>query len=241
MSTNASAKNSGTSRDSGMSSGGATQQTGEGEGIEAGGTPMEQANKLVGMAREQATTQVASQQDRIAGSLSTLGSALHAASRQMREQDEGQMAGYVEMAASQLDHVSGMLREQDIAQLIDATGQFARRQPALFLAAAFAVGFAGTRFLRSSAPSPGSQGWQSGSSGYGSSFDDPGRYGSSASGSGYAPSGSSGYGASDLESGSGYGRTMGTDDRSGAGAATGSASGGAWGSQASFDSGAEGQ
>jgi hypothetical protein len=49
------------------------------------------------------------------------------------------------------------------------------------------------------------------------------------------------YGSSGVGSDLGYGRTMGTDDRSGAGAATGSASSGAWGSQASFDSGAEGQ
>jgi hypothetical protein len=50
-----------------------------------------------------------------------------------------------------------MLNEQDIGQLIGTVQQFARRQPMLFLAAAFAVGFVGTRFLKSASPSAGGQ------------------------------------------------------------------------------------
>ena len=73
----------------------------------------------------------------------------------MRKQDEGPIAEYVDTAASQVEQFANMLREQDLEQLMNTTAQFARRQPALFLGAAFALGFAATRFIKSSAPSGG--------------------------------------------------------------------------------------
>jgi len=236
-------------KNSGASSDSASKQSGG--GLEAGGTPQEQAEKLLGIAREQATTQVASQKERVAESLGALGSALHEASRQMREQDQGQVSGYVDMAAGQVDHLASMLREQDIAQLIDTTGRFARREPTLFLAAAFALGFAGTRFLRSSAPAQNSQRWDTGSSGYESSFEGSDRYGSVAYGAGAGSGGNSGRGTSGTKNSSGFGssdtgsgfdanRSKGIDDRSGVGAGSGSVSGDNWGAQANAGSGAEG-
>lgn len=110
----------------------------------------EQAGKLMGIAREQATSQLATQKVRVASSLGTLATALQDASRQMQDGDGAAMAGYVETAAGQLDHLAKILDEQDVEQLLKATEQFARRQPALFLGAAFALGFAAARFLRSS-------------------------------------------------------------------------------------------
>ena len=188
---------------------------------------MEQAERLVGMAREQATTQVASQKDRAAESLGVLGSALHEASRQLRDQDGGPIAGYVDTAASQVDTLASMLREQDIAQLVDTTARFARREPVLFLTAAFALGFVGTRFLRSSAPSRGSQGWQSGSSEHSPASDGADGFGSEKS-------------SSRTGGGSDSGRSKGMNDREGVGVGAGSVSGGAWGAHANASSGAEG-
>jgi hypothetical protein len=110
----------------------------------------EQAGKLVDIAREQATTQLATQKTRAASSLGSLAMALHDVSRQMRDQDDATLVTYVETAAGQIDRLAGMLNEQDVEQLLQTTEQFARRQPALFLASAFALGFVGARFLRSS-------------------------------------------------------------------------------------------
>lgn len=110
----------------------------------------EQVDKLVGMARGQATTQLASQKAKAADTLGSLATALHQASSQMRQQDDTVTAGYIDTAAGQIDRLAGILADQDIDELLEATGQFARRQPALFLAAAFALGFAGARFLKSS-------------------------------------------------------------------------------------------
>jgi hypothetical protein len=139
------------------------------QGQEAVSQAQDQAVKLVGMAREQATMQVATQKERAATILGALGTALHDASRQVREQEDAPIADFIDMAADQVEALSHMLNEQDIGQLIDTAQQFARRQPMLFLAAAFAVGFVGTRFLKSASPSAGGQhgsasSWSSGPS-----------------------------------------------------------------------------
>ena len=73
------------------------------------------------------------------------------------------LATYVDSAADQVERLAGALEERDILQLIDDAGRFARREPGLFLAAAFALGLVGTRFLRSSAQSEGQSSWSSGS------------------------------------------------------------------------------
>lgn len=133
--------------------------------------------KLVDVAGEQATSQFTTQQQRLAATLDTVASALHDASSEMRNQDEATSADYVDTAANQVERFAGMLREQDVNQLISATEQFARRRPALFLGVAFALGFAATRFLRSSSQS----GAEIGSRDRGTSS-----YGLYGSGSGYA-------------------------------------------------------
>lgn len=137
----------------------APEQAPRGDGADSGGNGpsqetlsqvQDEAGKLVGAAREQAMAQLSTQKGRAASNLGSLATALHDASSEMRKQDDAMVAGYVDSAAGQLDRVAGMLRDQDIDEILAATGRFARREPALFLAAAFALGFAGARFLRSS-------------------------------------------------------------------------------------------
>lgn len=111
----------------------------------------EEAGKLVNATRAQATEQVASQKDRVASSLGVLAEALHQAGQQVREQDAAPLAGYVDAAADQVGQLAGILRDQDMRQLFETAQQFGRRQPGLFLAATFALGFAGVRFLKSGA------------------------------------------------------------------------------------------
>jgi hypothetical protein len=130
--------------------------------------------KLDDMAGEQAPSQSTTQQQRLAATLNTVAMALHDASREMRGQDEATFADYVDTAANQVERFAGMLREQDVNQLIYATERFARRRPALFLGVAFALGFAATRFLRSSSQSSAEIGSR-----------DPGTSSSGSYGSGY--------------------------------------------------------
>jgi hypothetical protein len=225
-----------------QSTGSETQRTGASSGKDSGqerGTPrktshdgpantsggkdviaqaQDQAGAVVEQARQQATTQLSTQKERAVSTLGTLASALHEASRQVREQDDATMAGYIDSAASQVDRIVDTLNQQDLGQIIDSTGRFARRQPAVFLAAAIAVGFAGARFLRSSASSSSQDMRASGSSPY---RDQPSTYGSDV-GSGYA--------ASSL----GYGSAMG-------GNASEAGTGRDWQARSAFAAGPEGQ
>jgi hypothetical protein len=181
-------------------SGGASMS---GQGTELIGQAQDQAMKLVDTARQQATSQLGTQQQRVAGTLTTVASALHDASREMRKQEETAIADYVDTAAHQVEQFATMLREQNLEQLMATTAQFARRQPALFLGAAFALGFAATRFLKSSSSSSRGQ-MSSGDAGLW--YERPDRYGTSSYSSGY------GYGGavSDL----GYSDTAGSTGQS---------------------------
>jgi hypothetical protein len=132
---------------------GSTSIADEGRGVV--GQAQVQAEKLAGFARAQATTRLTTQQGRAAKSLGVVATALHDASRQLRGQNEPEIGAYLDLAATQVEHLAGMLNDQDIAQLLDATEQFARRRPALFIAAAVVVGFAGMRILRSAARTQG--------------------------------------------------------------------------------------
>jgi hypothetical protein len=225
-----------------------------GQGTEIIGQAQDQAMKLVDTARQQATSQIGMQQQRLAGTLNTVATALHDASREMRKQDEGPIAEYVDTAANQVEHFANMLREQDLEQLMTTTAQFARRQPALFLGAAFALGFAATRFIKSSTPSgsgqmgSGSSGlWYERPDGYGSSSYSSGYgYGGTVSDLGYSgASGSTGQmgGASSAGSSGGMGssETMGSGSGMGSAGTGGSGSGtGSSGSMGSAGSGGSG-
>jgi hypothetical protein len=123
------------------------------QGQEAAGLVQEQVGRLKSLAQDQATAQISSQKARAAGSLGAVADALHDVGRQVDARDEGGIGPYITMAADQLDALSGALRDQNLDELLAAMARLARRQPALFAAAAFGLGFAATRFLRSSQPS----------------------------------------------------------------------------------------
>jgi hypothetical protein len=208
-----------------------------GQGTEIIGQAQDQAMKFVDTARQQATSQISTQQQRLAGTLNTVATALHDASREMRDQDEAPIAEYVDTAAHQVEQFATMLREQDLEQLMNTTAQFARRQPALFLGAAFALGFAATRFLKSSAPSSRGH-MRSGDSGLW--YERPDGYGTTSYSSGYGYGGAVsdlGYSGTANQMGGSFGTGSGNQGGSGTG---GSRSGSEGQSRSNANSGAEG-
>jgi hypothetical protein len=238
------------------------------QGQEVVGQAQEQAQNLVNTAREQATSQLTTQKERAADSLTTIVTALQAASQEVRNQNGGPIADYIDTAAGQVDQIASALRDQDVSQLLKTTEQFARRQPALFLAATFALGFAGTRFLKSSSPSAGrmpqgagswqSQGradWQSSasygsSSGYGSggsygsrgSFDSSGDYDARGSyGSSSISSTGGGRTGSGSTTGGSYGSASGSGDETRFAGSASAKSNSEWQSSTDLNSGPEGQ
>ncbi|MFN8677720.1 MAG: hypothetical protein U0Z70_15190 [Thermomicrobiales bacterium] len=134
-------------------------------GQEAVSQAQEQAVKIVSQARKQVAASVASQTSRGARIATVLGSSLHDAGSQLREQDEAAVATYLDQAADQVEDVGAMLENQQYGELIGAVQGLARRQPVLFFAAAVAIGVVAARFLRSST-APGSPRYQRGPDAY---------------------------------------------------------------------------
>ncbi len=116
----------------------------------------QQADKLTDQAKQQARSQAAGQQERAAENLGGIAQALHQTGDNLREEDQGTMARYVDDAAGQVERFAGFLRDRSPDELLHEAERFARREPALFMGGAFALGLLGARFLKSSRPSQGS-------------------------------------------------------------------------------------
>jgi len=140
------------------------------------GDVQQQASKLMSTAREQAVGQVASQKAQLASTLGVLAGALQQAGQQVREQEDGPVADYVDAAAGQIAQLSTMLEEQDFPQLLQTVKQIGQRQPGLFLAGAIALGFAGVRFMKSGSDTSGSGTSRSSEAWTGSTSPDEGGY-----------------------------------------------------------------
>jgi hypothetical protein len=78
--------------------------------------------------------------------------AIRQTTQSLRDQQHDTVARYVEQATEQLDRITRRLKEKDIGELLEDAQQLARRQPAVFVGAAFALGLLGARFLKSSPP-----------------------------------------------------------------------------------------
>jgi hypothetical protein len=108
-------------------------------------------NGIVGRIRDTAAAQLNSQKDKATQGLGTVASAVRESTQNLRNQQHDVAARYVEQAADQIERISTRLREKDVVELLSDAQQLARRRPALFVGAAFAIGVIGARFLKSSA------------------------------------------------------------------------------------------
>lgn len=113
------------------------------EGTEAG---------VLARVREKASAQLAPRRDPGTDGLNTVAGARETPSG-LRDQDHDYLAGYVDKAADHLERFSIRTKERDIGDLVNDVQNFARRRPMVFVGAAFAVGFFGSRFLRNVTPS----------------------------------------------------------------------------------------
>ena len=101
-------------------------------------------------AKERARSRVDESKARVSGSLSAVASTLRDSGQQLRSREEGMAGGYVEQVAERIERAANYLERADVGELVDEVERFARRQPALFIGAAFAIGVLGARFLKSS-------------------------------------------------------------------------------------------
>jgi len=110
----------------------------------------EKTSQVVGQVQEQAKSQLTTQKDRAAEGLGSMALALRQTSQQLQDQNNAPVAQVTNTAADQIEKVSNFLRERDLNDMVIEVERFARRQPALFLGGALALGLIGARFLRSS-------------------------------------------------------------------------------------------
>ena len=134
----------------------------------------ETASTLVDQAQQVASAQANSQMTRAASLLDGVAQSLYETSTSMREQ-QPQIASVADQAASRVEGFSSYLRDHDMNDVVRDAESYARREPLIFLGAAFAVGFIAARFLKASSPSNGGS-----ASNYDRTWADPNRsqYGS---------------------------------------------------------------
>ena len=138
--------------------------SGLGQGAAEGAGPAEglidkakqTTGQVVEQVQQQATTRLDRQKETAAVGLKSVADAVRQTGQSLREQEQGGIAQYAaeygERAAEQIERFTDYLRERDVNQLVAEVEDFARRQPALFIGGAFLLGFAGSRFLKSSSP-----------------------------------------------------------------------------------------
>ncbi len=106
---------------------------------------------------EQLRSSVDSSKGRAADTLDSIAQALTQSGQQLRSDNLAPASQYVDRAGEQLRRASDYLRNTNVDEMVRNTEDFARRQPALFVGGAFALGVLAARFIKASqAPSYGS-------------------------------------------------------------------------------------
>ena len=117
----------------------------------------DRAASLLGAATEKAGSVAEAQKQNVAGYLDDVARAVHRSGEQL-EGHQDFVAQMVEKGADELANLARTLRSNDLQSLMGSLGNLARRQPALFVGASMAAGFALARVGRiAAAPQAASQ------------------------------------------------------------------------------------
>lgn len=108
------------------------------------------AGEMMDQARDQIKSSVVTQKDRAAETIGSVTEALRTMADTMNQQQHGMIGQCTSSAAELMDGVNGYLRERDVDEIVHDVEGYARRNPAVFLGTAFALGFMAARFLKSS-------------------------------------------------------------------------------------------
>ncbi len=164
---------------------------------------VDQAKSSFRQARDSAATSLNDSRHQAADRIGGIATAVRSTSEHLRSENQPRVADLTDSLAGQVERLSSYLRDQDLRAFRNDVESFARRQPAVAVGVALALGVLGARFLKSS---------QRSGSGTSSrrSFGDEGLdrfdYESERSGgyrTGAGPAG--GYGISSQPAGGGYG------------------------------------
>ena len=110
----------------------------------------ERSGGIVDRVKESAAAQLTTQKNRGTDALGQVANAVRSSTQKLRDERHDTIAGYIDKAADQIDQWSRRLKEKDIDEMMSNVQRLARRQPAVFIGSAFALGLASARFFKSS-------------------------------------------------------------------------------------------
>ena len=108
------------------------------------------ATDMAAQAKQSAQTKISNSKERAADSLGNVANVLRQTGEKLRAEDDSGLTEYVVRAADHVESASSYLKDRNFTDIVGDVGAFARREPALFLGGAFALGLVGGRFLKSS-------------------------------------------------------------------------------------------
>jgi hypothetical protein len=115
---------------------------------------------IMGRVRERAAAQLNTQKDRATDGVGNVVQVVRNATRELRDQHHETMAEYIDRTVEQVERFSSRLKNKDVKELVQDAQTLARRQPAIFIGSAFALGLLGARFFKSSLPAASRRTWQ---------------------------------------------------------------------------------
>lgn len=119
----------------------------------------EKASNLVDQARTRVKTRVTEQKDRAAENLTSVADRIRTTGHQIDDQVEEIPVGrYADRAAETVENLAAYLRTHEVDDMVAEVEDYARRNPAVFIGTAFALGFMASRFLKSSTSESGADG-----------------------------------------------------------------------------------
>ncbi len=107
-------------------------------------------SNVADQAQSQVQSQIAAQKEKAGNALDSVAQALRQTGDQLRSNDQGMLGDYANKAAHQVNELADYVQSHDLNDLMYEAERFARRQPALFLGGAFALGVLASRFFKSS-------------------------------------------------------------------------------------------
>jgi hypothetical protein len=150
----------GTGATGGASTIGGASTSGGGTG-ETGNSAKNTAGQAYGVATEKATTVIEEKKGDLASGLTTVADTIRQVGSTLRETEEqtgitDTAAQYGDSLAQQIEKISTYFERSDVRVMVRDVETFARRNPAVFVGGAFALGLLAARFLKSSNPNPNS-------------------------------------------------------------------------------------
>ena len=106
------------------------------------------ASNVASQAREQVSTQFDTRKDKAVETMTNVASAIRDTSDKLK--GVGPLGDVAGRAADGIEKVADFFEDKQIGDVVRDVEAFARREPALFIGAAFALGMIGGRFLKSS-------------------------------------------------------------------------------------------